>query len=107
MKQIQNSVLLICMKKILFDEWFNPRTLLPTLLSFEALSYTQTLRVYVALLFISKEQQYNIVTCKSDYRRSLDWWLDLLTTYTLMSCGYTLQITDTHRLLYSVYYRFQ
>jgi hypothetical protein len=28
-------------------------------------------------------QQYfdNIVTCMSDYRRGLDWTLDLLTTY--------------------------
>jgi hypothetical protein len=37
------------------------------------------------------------VTCKSDYRRVLDWWFDLLTTYTLTTRDYTLQITDTHR----------
>jgi hypothetical protein len=26
--------------------------------------------------------QYNIITWQSDYRRGLDWWLDLLTTIT-------------------------
>jgi hypothetical protein len=25
----------------------------------------------------------HIITCMGDYRRGLDWWLDLLTTYTL------------------------
>jgi hypothetical protein len=40
----------------------------------------------------------------SDYRRGLDWWLDLLTTYTLTARNNTLQITDTHRVLSSVYY---
>jgi hypothetical protein len=34
----------------------------------------------------------------------LDWILDLLTTYTLTSCGYTLQITIAHRLVSSAYY---
>jgi hypothetical protein len=47
---------------------------------------------------------YNMVTCMSDYRRGLDWWLDLLTTYALTTRDYTLQITDTHRLASSVYY---
>jgi hypothetical protein len=37
----------------------------------------------------------DIVSCKSDYRRGLDWWLDLLTTYTLTTHNYILQITDT------------
>jgi hypothetical protein len=45
-----------------------------------------------------------IVTYMSVYRRSLDMWRDLLTTYTLTTHDYTLQITDTHRLAYSVYY---
>jgi hypothetical protein len=40
-----------------------------------------------------------------DYRRGLDWWLDLLTTYALTTHDYTLQITDTHCLVSSVYYR--
>jgi hypothetical protein len=40
----------------------------------------------------------------SDYRRGLDWWLDLLTTYTLTTREYTLKITDTHRLVSSAYY---
>jgi hypothetical protein len=31
----------------------------------------------------------NIVTCLSDYRRGLDWWLDLLLTYTLTTGHYT------------------
>jgi hypothetical protein len=39
-----------------------------------------------------------------DYRRGLDWWIDLMTTYTLMTRDYTLQITDVHRLVSSVYY---
>jgi hypothetical protein len=37
-----------------------------------------------------------------DDRRGLDWWMDLLTTYTLTTRNYTLQITDTHRLVFSV-----
>jgi hypothetical protein len=44
----------------------------------------------------------NTVKCMSDYRRGLDWCLDLLTTYTLTTRDYTLQITDTHRLVFSV-----
>jgi hypothetical protein len=39
-----------------------------------------------------------------DYRRGFDWWLDLLTTYTLTTRDYTLQITDTNRSVSSVYY---
>jgi hypothetical protein len=39
-----------------------------------------------------------------DYRRGVDWWLDLLTIYSLMTSDYTLQITDTQRLVSSVYY---
>jgi hypothetical protein len=38
----------------------------------------------------------------NDYRRGLDWWLDLLTNYTLTTRDYTLQIADTHRLVFSV-----
>jgi hypothetical protein len=30
--------------------------------------------------------------------------LDLLNAYTFMTCDYTLHITDTHRLVSSVYY---
>jgi hypothetical protein len=45
----------------------------------------------------------NIVTCMSDYRRGLDWWLDLLTTYTLTTHDYALHTTDPHRLVSSVY----
>jgi hypothetical protein len=26
-------------------------------------------------------QSFYIVTCRGDYRRGLDWWIDLLTTY--------------------------
>jgi hypothetical protein len=38
-----------------------------------------------------------------DYRRGMDWILELLTIlYTTRN--YTLQFTDTHRLVYSVYY---
>jgi hypothetical protein len=40
----------------------------------------------------------------SDYRWGLDWWLDLLTTYTLTTHDYTLQITDAPGLVSSVYY---
>jgi hypothetical protein len=40
------------------------------------------------------------VTCMSDYRRGLDWWIDLLTTYTFTTRDYTLQITDTHKPVY-------
>jgi hypothetical protein len=43
-----------------------------------------------------------IVTCDSS--RGLDWWLDLLTAYALTTRDYTLQITDTHILVSSVYY---
>jgi hypothetical protein len=32
----------------------------------------------------------------SDYGWYLDWWHDLLTTRTLMTHDYNLQITDTH-----------
>jgi hypothetical protein len=38
-----------------------------------------------------------IVTCISDYRRSLDWWIDLLTTYrSLLQIIITLRIVDLH-----------
>jgi hypothetical protein len=45
-----------------------------------------------------------IVTCMSGYRRDLDWSLDLLTTYTLTTRDYFLQITDAHRPVSLVYY---
>jgi hypothetical protein len=41
------------------------------------------------------------------YRRGLEWWIDLMTNYTLTTRDYTLQITDTHRLVSSVYYSLQ
>jgi hypothetical protein len=41
----------------------------------------------------------------SDYRRGLDWCFDLLTAYALTNREYTLQITDKHRLVSSVYYK--
>jgi hypothetical protein len=47
---------------------------------------------------------FRIVICKGDYRRGLDWCLDLLTTYTLRTRDYTLQITDTQRIVSSAYY---
>jgi hypothetical protein len=31
-----------------------------------------------------------------DYRRGLDWWLDLMTIYTLTTRDYTSQIIDTN-----------
>jgi hypothetical protein len=37
----------------------------------------------------------------SDYRRGLDWSLDLLHTYTPTIRDYNLQITDTQSLLQS------
>jgi hypothetical protein len=40
------------------------------------------------------------VTWWSDYRRGFDWQSDLLHTFT--ACDYTLQITVTHRLVFSV-----
>jgi hypothetical protein len=46
----------------------------------------------------------NIVTYMSDYRRGLEWWLDLLHTYTLTTHDYTLHIIDTHRLVSSICY---
>jgi hypothetical protein len=46
----------------------------------------------------------DIVTILSDYRRGLDWRFDLLTTYTLTTRDYSLQLTVTHRLVSSVYY---
>jgi hypothetical protein len=59
-----------------------------------------------SLYFLSRKVNNDIIiiTCMSVYRRSLDWWLDLLTTYTLTTHYYTLQITDTHRLVYSACY---
>jgi hypothetical protein len=41
-----------------------------------------------------KHRDIYIVMCLSDYRQDSDWWLDLLTTYTLLSRDHTLQITD-------------
>jgi hypothetical protein len=38
----------------------------------------------------------------SDYRQGLDGWLDLLNTYAPTTHNYTLCITDTHRLVFSV-----
>jgi hypothetical protein len=46
----------------------------------------------------------SIVTCINDYRRELDWWLDLLTIYELTTRDYILHITDTNRVVSSVYY---
>jgi hypothetical protein len=46
----------------------------------------------------------NTATILSDYRRGFDWCVDLLPTYTLTTRVYALQITDTHRLVSSVYY---
>jgi hypothetical protein len=40
----------------------------------------------------------HIVTCMCDYRRGLDSWLDLLTTYTLTAHDYNLQINDNTRI---------
>jgi hypothetical protein len=40
----------------------------------------------------------------SDYRRVLDWQLDLLSTLT--TCVYTLQFTVTHTLIFLVLVRF-
>jgi hypothetical protein len=37
----------------------------------------------------------------------LDCILELLTSYTLTTSDYALQITDTHRLVFSVYYSLQ
>jgi hypothetical protein len=42
---------------------------------------------------LGPEIEYTVM-CMSDYRRGLEWWLDLLTTYTLTTRDYTLQITD-------------
>jgi hypothetical protein len=36
-----------------------------------------------------------------DYRRGLYWWPYLLTTYTLTTHDYNLQITDSHGLVTS------
>jgi hypothetical protein len=49
------------------------------------------------------DKNLDIVTCMGDYRWGLDWWLDLLTIYTLATRDYTLQVTDSHRLLPPVY----
>jgi hypothetical protein len=40
-----------------------------------------------------------------DYRRGLDWWMGLLTTYkcTLTISIYATQLTDTYRIESSVY----
>jgi hypothetical protein len=43
-----------------------------------------------------------IVTCMSDYGQGLDWWLYLLTTYILMTCDYTLQISHTQTSVLSL-----
>jgi hypothetical protein len=47
-------------------------------------------------------QYCHVYVC--DYRWGLDWWLNLLTTYTLTIRDYTLQITDTHRLVAAIYH---
>jgi hypothetical protein len=68
--------------------------------------------IFIACPTVSSIQEYifqillifGIVTCRSDYRRGMDSWLDLLATYALTSRDYTLQITVTHRLVPSVYY---
>jgi hypothetical protein len=49
-------------------------------------------------------QKKYIVTIMSDYRRGLGCWMDLLTTYTFATLDYTLQITDTYKLMSSIYY---
>jgi hypothetical protein len=43
---------------------------------------------------------------RGDYRRGLDWWVDSLTTCTLTTPDYTLQTTESHRLVSSVYCSF-
>lgn len=54
-------------------------------------------RLYHAISYIRVFLlRYDIVTCLSKYRQGLDWWLGLLTIYTLTTRDYTLQITDTH-----------
>jgi hypothetical protein len=52
---------------------------------------------------LKEQQNVCIVTCMSDYRRGLNWWLYLLTTYTLTTRDYNLQITDTHELVSLAY----
>jgi hypothetical protein len=44
------------------------------------------------------------VTWRDVYRRNLDWWPDLLPTYTLMTRDYSSQIAATQRLVSSVDY---
>jgi hypothetical protein len=44
----------------------------------------------------------NTVTCMSDHRRGLDWWLDLLPSYTFTTRDYTSQIINKQRLVLSV-----
>jgi hypothetical protein len=56
------------------------------------------------LLFEKSVARISIVICKGDYRRGLDLWLTLLTSYTLTTHDYTLQVTDAQRLVSSVYY---
>jgi hypothetical protein len=46
----------------------------------------QILLKYPTFHFIDPHQ--NIITCISDYRQDLDWWIDLLTTYGLTTNNY-------------------
>jgi hypothetical protein len=45
---------------------------------------------------------FHFVICMSGCRQGLEWWLDLLTTYTLMTHDYTLQTTDTQIIVLSL-----
>jgi hypothetical protein len=49
------------------------------------------------ILYICDNYMFNTVTYRGGGRRGLDWWLGLLTTYTLTTRDYTLHITDTQR----------
>jgi hypothetical protein len=59
----------------------------------------QTVTAIFFILDLFSEHHYKVFNIlsrsMSDYRRCLDWWLDLLTTFTLMTRDYILQITDT------------
>jgi hypothetical protein len=57
------------------------------------------IKLYFMRQQISSSLLNNIVMCMSDYRRDLDWRLDLLTTFKLMTALYK-SLTHT---VYSVY----
>jgi hypothetical protein len=67
------------------------------------------LRIVCYLIFLTRTAWSYLVsmctvTCMSDYERGLHWWLYLLPSFTLPTRDHTLQIIDTHRLVFSVYY---